>query len=99
MTEPGPRHWRTCRIRTTFAANIDQMTRGIGKSFPTGTRVSRPAGSFVLWVQLPEATDTRALVDKAVTRGVCFVPGDVFSAGGVIGTTCVSAVVGGSKTD
>lgn len=68
------------RIRRVFAENIDRMTRAIEQSFPEGTRVSRPAGGFVLWVELPRPADTRALFAEAVKRGICFAPGDVFSA-------------------
>ena len=42
--------------------------------------MSRPAGGFVLWVELPRPIDSRALFEKALRRGICFVPGDVFSA-------------------
>ncbi|MGA8094985.1 MAG: PLP-dependent aminotransferase family protein [Steroidobacteraceae bacterium] len=68
------------RIRRVFAAGIDRMTRVIEQAFPPGTRVSRPAGGFVLWVELPDDIDTRVLFDAALVRDVCFTPGDVFSA-------------------
>jgi DNA-binding transcriptional MocR family regulator len=70
------------RIRRTFAGSIDRMTRTIEQGFPAGTKVSRPAGGFVLWVELPEPADSRALFDEALKQGVCFTPGDVFSAAG-----------------
>jgi DNA-binding transcriptional MocR family regulator len=70
------------RVRRVFAENIDRMTRAIEQSFPAGTRVSRPAGGFVLWVELPQPADTRVLFEAAVKRGICFAPGDVFSASG-----------------
>lgn len=70
------------RIRRTFAETIDRMIRTIEHAFPKGTRVSRPAGGFVLWVELPEPIDGRALFDEALRRGICFAPGDVFSASG-----------------
>jgi DNA-binding transcriptional MocR family regulator len=44
--------------------------------------VTRPAGGFVLWLELPEAVDTRALFDAALAEDICFAPGDVFSASG-----------------
>jgi DNA-binding transcriptional MocR family regulator len=68
------------RMRRTFADNIDQMTRTIDKAFPRGTRVSRPAGGFVLWLVLPKPIESRALFDRALREGICFAPGDVFSA-------------------
>ncbi|WP_322086591.1 hypothetical protein [Burkholderia sp. BCC1999] len=57
------------------------MTRTIEASFPAGTKVSRPVGGFVLWLELPKRFDSRALFDAALEHGICFAPGDVFSAG------------------
>jgi DNA-binding transcriptional MocR family regulator len=68
------------RIRRTFEDNLHHMIRTLEKVFPDGTRVSQPAGGFVLWVELPPAVSTRALFHQALENGVCFAPGDVFSA-------------------
>ncbi|HEY6516218.1 MAG TPA: PLP-dependent aminotransferase family protein [Steroidobacteraceae bacterium] len=68
------------RIRREFSDGMERMTRVIEQAFPPGTRVSRPAGGFVLWVELPQEIDTRALLEQALARNVCFTPGDVFSA-------------------
>jgi DNA-binding transcriptional MocR family regulator len=68
------------RLRRTFQDNIGRMMRTIDRAFPRGTKVSRPAGGFVLWVELPRPLDSRVLFEMALKRGVCFVPGDVFSA-------------------
>jgi len=70
------------RIRRIFAGNIAQMTRAIDAHFPAGTRVSRPAGGFVLWLELPQRLNTRALFQSALEDGICFAPGEVFSASG-----------------
>lgn len=67
------------RIRRAFSHNIHQMTRHIEAAFPAGTRVSRPAGGFVLWVELSNAIDARDLFDAALEKAICFAPGDVFS--------------------
>jgi DNA-binding transcriptional MocR family regulator len=68
------------RIRRAFADNIARMTRAIDRAFPPGTRVTRPAGGFVLWLELPKGIKTRPLLEEALTHGICFAPGDVFSA-------------------
>jgi DNA-binding transcriptional MocR family regulator len=54
----------------------------IEQAFPPGTKVSRPAGNFVLWVELPEPADTRLLFAQALEKRICFAPGVVFSASG-----------------
>ncbi|MDR3400123.1 MAG: PLP-dependent aminotransferase family protein [Pandoraea sp.] len=68
------------RVRHAFQENLARMTRVIEDSFPSATKVSRPAGGFVLWLELPRPFDSRALFDEALEQGICFAPGDVFSA-------------------
>jgi DNA-binding transcriptional MocR family regulator len=68
------------RLRRTLEDGLDHMRRAVERTFPAGTRVSRPAGGFVLWLELPAPVSSRALYHQALQRGVCFAPGDVFSA-------------------
>jgi len=68
------------RLRRLLEENLLRLTRTIEASFPAETRVSRPAGGFALWVELPRGFDSRALFDEALEHGICFAPGDVFSA-------------------
>jgi DNA-binding transcriptional MocR family regulator len=68
------------RIRRVFADNIARMTRAIEVSFPPETRVTRPAGGFVLWLELPAPCDGRVLFERALEKGVTIAPGDLFSA-------------------
>jgi DNA-binding transcriptional MocR family regulator len=70
------------RIRRVFQRNVAQMTRAIEKAFPEGTKVTRPAGGFVLWLELPRPLKSRELFGQALEEGICFAPGDVFSASG-----------------
>lgn len=64
------------------ARGVARMTERVTQLFPQQTRVSRPAGGFVLWVELPGQVDTSALMEKAITEGVSFAPGSLFSASG-----------------
>jgi DNA-binding transcriptional MocR family regulator len=68
------------RLRRLLEANLLRLTRSVETSFPPDTRVSRPAGGFALWVELSKRFDARALFDEAIEDGICFAPGDVFSA-------------------
>lgn len=72
------RHLR--RVKGMFRDNIERMRHTIDRTFPEGTRVSRPAGGFVLWVELSKQIDAQALFDRALERGICFAPGGAFSA-------------------
>jgi DNA-binding transcriptional MocR family regulator len=73
------------RIRQIFEDNINRAIRAIGRSFPSTTRVTRPAGGFVLWVELAKSLKSRELFVEALKHGICFAPGDVFSASGQYG--------------
>ncbi|WP_018506608.1 PLP-dependent aminotransferase family protein [Thiobacillus thioparus] len=70
------------KVRRTYADNLARMQAHIARHFPAGTRTSRPDGGFVLWVELPEQTDTLALHDKALRQGISFTPGNLFSPQG-----------------
>lgn len=70
------------RIRRVFADTLRCMANEIERSFPEGTRVSQPAGGFVLWLELPKPSDTTLLFGQALEKGICFAPGVIFSANG-----------------
>jgi DNA-binding transcriptional MocR family regulator len=42
--------------------------------------VTRPAGGFVLWAEMPEAVDAGQLYDLALRSGVAVAPGTMFTA-------------------
>jgi DNA-binding transcriptional MocR family regulator len=70
------------RLRRALRGTLDRFSFEIGERFPEGTRISRPAGGFLLWVQLPDGIDTVALQRHAVSRGLSVAPGPAFSASG-----------------
>ena len=70
------------RMRRTFAQNVDHAIRVIDRSFPSSTKVTRPAGGFVLWLELPRPVNSRELLNQALKSGICFIPGELFSASG-----------------
>lgn len=71
------RHLR--KVRRDYYTLISQYTQAILKTFPAGTRVSRPAGGFILWVQLPKDLDSRLLQTRALDKNISIAPGAVFS--------------------
>ena len=70
------------QMRRTLALQVLQMSDAVGAHFPAGTRMTRPAGGFGLWIELPGAVDTLALHARAVEAGTGFTPGRLFSASG-----------------
>lgn len=67
------------KVRRIYARNVHMMSEAVIRYFPEGTRVSRPTGGYVLWVELPENCDSLALYEQAVKRGISFAPGPIFS--------------------
>ena len=72
------RHLR--RLCHTYAQLMQRMSASIARNFPTGTRVSRPQGGQVLWVELPGNVDTLELHRAALSNGISIAPGPIFSA-------------------
>lgn len=74
------RHLRS--LRNALAQGVSRMIEAVGQYFPPGTRITRPGGGFVIWVELPEAVDSFTLSQQALRHGVSIAPGPIFSASG-----------------
>jgi DNA-binding transcriptional MocR family regulator len=67
-------------IRRVYARHVASMLQAVRRYFPEGTRVTRPAGGFVLWVQLPNGVDSLELYRLALQKQIAITPGHIFSA-------------------
>lgn len=74
------RHLRT--LRGELARAVQRMTAAVSHYFPPGTRITRPEGGFVLWVELPDHIDSFDLSQRALQDGISIAPGPIFSATG-----------------
>ena len=72
------RHLR--HLRRTLAAQQEQYIALVARSFPPGTRVTRPAGGYFLWIELPAGGDALLLQRQASRLGISIAPGPMFSA-------------------
>lgn len=70
------------RLRALLRGTVERFAFEVAERFPAGTRISQPAGGFLLWVQLPEGSDTVDLQRRALKRGLSVAPGPAFSASG-----------------
>jgi DNA-binding transcriptional MocR family regulator len=52
----------------------------IAREFPPGTRITRPEGGFVLWVEVAKNLDGTELFGEALANGVSVTPGVLFSS-------------------
>jgi DNA-binding transcriptional MocR family regulator len=74
------RHLRQMRI--TCEQQVRAFSQAVSKYFPEATRVSRPEGGYVLWIELPREVDSVALFRAALQEGISISPGPMFSASG-----------------
>jgi 2-aminoadipate transaminase len=69
------------RVRALYAAQATAMLDALRRHMPQGVRWTEPEGGMFVWLTLPAHVDTLRLLDRAVERGVVFVPGAPFYAG------------------
>jgi DNA-binding transcriptional MocR family regulator len=74
------RHIR--KVRRMYRAQMTAMIDAVERYFPDTTRLTRPQGGHVLWVQLPEGVDAMALYEAAEAEGIRIAPGPMFSPSG-----------------
>jgi len=72
------RHLRTLRRR--IAASMQRLQSAVEEHFPRGTRMTRPQGGMLLWVELPRGVDAIELYRRALAEGITIAPGPIFSA-------------------
>jgi DNA-binding transcriptional MocR family regulator len=61
----------------------DAMLAALAQHLPPGCTWTRPAGGFYVWLTVPEGLDTKAMLPRAVTQRVAYVPGTAFYADGL----------------
>ncbi len=69
------------KIRKLYRHKRDIMLESLEASWPEGTSWTRPKGGMFLWASVDPEIDTKALLPKAASRGVIYVPGHGFYAG------------------
>jgi DNA-binding transcriptional MocR family regulator len=67
-------------LRRRLCSQVERVSAAVAEHFPEGTRVSRPAGGFVLWVELPAGASGLELHARALDFGISVAPGPIFSA-------------------
>jgi len=68
------------QARSAHATAVARMIRAVERYFPDGTRITRPQGGFVIWVECPVAVDAEKLYAQALAHGISIAPGPMFSA-------------------
>lgn len=77
------RHLR--QFRQALALQQGELLQAVARYFPKGTRATRPAGGYFVWVELPAHIDTLKVHRAALDHGISIAPGPLFSATGAFG--------------
>jgi DNA-binding transcriptional MocR family regulator len=74
------RHLR--HLRRAYQAQMNRISQAICEYFPAETKVSRPEGGYVLWLEMPESFDAMAFYEEALQHNISIAPGMMFSPSG-----------------
>ncbi|HYH15167.1 MAG TPA: aminotransferase class I/II-fold pyridoxal phosphate-dependent enzyme, partial [Flavisolibacter sp.] len=74
------RHMR--KMRVAIQKQLFLTAQAIEAYFPKGTRISRPQGGFVLWVELPRKVNAFSFQKRALLQHIDIAPGPIFSSKG-----------------
>ncbi len=68
-------------LRKALHTQCLRYVQAIIKYFPEDTKVSRPHGGFILWLELNKKVNSFKLRTEAMKHNISIVPGKIFSAG------------------
>jgi 2-aminoadipate transaminase len=69
-------------FREMYRQRRDAMLAALAAHMPAGTTWTTPGGGFFVWVKLPTGVDSKAMLPRAVSARVAYVPGTGFYAHG-----------------
>ena len=67
-------------VRRAYGERAGIMLRHIAEHFPQEVQYTSPQGGMFLWVTLPQRLDSTAMLQRALSRNVAYVPGSPFFA-------------------
>ena len=67
-------------VRKALSQQLQRTSQPIAKYYPHETRVTRPSGGIVRWVELPKNVNTTNLHQRALERNISLALGLAFSA-------------------
>lgn len=69
-------------FRELYRERRDALLDELGRLMPPGTTWTYPRGGFYVWLTLPPGLDAKAMLPRAITARVAYVPGTGFYADG-----------------
>ncbi|MHA4812312.1 aminotransferase-like domain-containing protein [Flavitalea flava] len=70
------------KLRKALHTQCLRYTQAIMSYFPEGTKISRPQGGFVLWLELDQKLNAYKLYQEALKHQISVAPGQLFSGQG-----------------
>jgi 2-aminoadipate transaminase len=70
------------QFREMYRERRDAMVGALEDMMPAGCRWNVPSGGFYVWLTLPHGVNAKAMLPRAVTARVAYVPGTAFFADG-----------------
>jgi 2-aminoadipate transaminase len=70
------------QFREMYRERRDAMVDALADLMPAACRWNVPDGGFYVWLTLPQGVDAKAMLPRAVTARVAYVPGTAFFADG-----------------
>jgi DNA-binding transcriptional MocR family regulator len=65
-----------------YRTRMERLRHWVAEYFPEGTRMSDPAGGFILWLELAKQINSLELYRRAMEKRIAITPGILFSAQG-----------------
>jgi 2-aminoadipate transaminase len=80
----GTQGWREQikDFRELYRRRRDAALEALSAQMPDGCEWTRPAGGFYVWLKLPDGINAKAMLPRAVSSRVAYVPGTGFYADG-----------------
>jgi DNA-binding transcriptional MocR family regulator len=69
-------------LRETLENQVQVYSEAVTQYFPKGTKISKPEGGFLLWLELPKTVDSVQLYRTASAHKISILPGSIFSPTG-----------------
>ena len=79
-TQPWQEQIKT--FRELYRERRDATLSALSRMMPPECHWTRPAGGFYVWLRLPDGVDAKAMLPRAISSRVAYVPGTGFYADG-----------------
>ena len=66
-------------LRKALYTQCQRYTQAILDYFPPDTKITQPAGGYVLWIELDKNVDAFKLYQEALAKNISIAPGQIFS--------------------